>query len=194
MRVHLQETLIRTESTSSTWETNLFNKLHGLQMPFPLPPPWFQVKRFYLFRAKHTWEVAWFLCFPPFMFGSKLTGTSQESDISYSIVRPSEDIVRLNQDLTFSLRFSGLCLKGALHSLDSYNGMLMCCLFLERLCPGGALEWRTLPCPVLYQLLLLLWSVADKIALELCGVDEGRVSGLKYLELVFWHCRNVNIL
>ena len=29
MRVHLQETLIRAESTSSTWEANLFNKLHG---------------------------------------------------------------------------------------------------------------------------------------------------------------------
>lgn len=57
MRVHLQETLIRTESTSSAWETNLFNKLHGLQMPFPLPAPCFQIKKFYLFRSKHTREV-----------------------------------------------------------------------------------------------------------------------------------------
>lgn len=54
MRVHLQETLIRTESTSSTWETNLFNKLHGLQMPLPLPSPCFQIKQFYMHRSKHT--------------------------------------------------------------------------------------------------------------------------------------------
>lgn len=57
MRVHLQETLIRTESTSSTWETNLFNKLHGLQMPFPLPSPCFQIKQFYLCRSNHTGGV-----------------------------------------------------------------------------------------------------------------------------------------
>lgn len=134
--------------------------------------------------AKHTWEVTWFSCLTAFMFGSKSTGSSCEEDISCRNTHLSEDIIQLDQDLDVSRALplrrppsSGLLQPNAA-VLSSWGSSAL-----------GVLEWRTLHASCLVFVWApatrSLWSVADKIALELCGMGESRVSGLKYLELVF---------
>ena len=131
MRVHLQETLIRIESTSSTWETNLFNKLHGLQMPFALPPPWFQMKQFYLLELStlgksHDFRASLHSC---------LEASRQDLHVSKISLTATHTWVRTSSSYIRILMCPGLCLLGDLHPVDCYNRMLPCSL------PGGALPW-----------------------------------------------------
>lgn len=173
MRVHLQETLIRTESTSSTWETNLFNKLHGLQMPFPLPLLWLHIKQFYLCRTKHTRSH---IIFVLYSFCKQVDRTF--TWVRYLLQQYQTSLGKSGSDFQHEV-FRPLPLKRP-HWTTTTNADALS-LFLETLCPGVYLSGGRCMHPVLCVCIhscCFLWSVADKISLELCGADESHVSGL----------------